>query len=113
MTSSGRIIVGQKHVLPFDDGGERFSVSFDTGSRYFSDCVTIRANESDDSTLYVQFPHVRWLASTLAELADLLEAQGIEAGTATTEGRGPKDESPVGEQPMRPNPVGDNGESEK
>jgi hypothetical protein len=63
-----------KYVLPFDDGGERLAVSFDLGGRYFNDVVTIRANESDDSTVYVRFQDLRWLVLKLLNLASAIEA---------------------------------------
>ena len=37
----------------------------------------------------------KWADVRLAEAMTILPAQGIEAGTAMTEGHGPKDESPV------------------
>ena len=77
-----------KYVLPFDDGGERLSVEFDLGARFFNDVVTIRANESDDSDIYVRFEDVNWLAFKLLSLrAALNSASAIEAAAAgeTTE----------------------------
>lgn len=65
-------------VLPFEDGGERFRVSYDLRAQYFSDQLSICANGSDDSTIYVDFEHLRWLAGTLAAAAQAIEARRAE-----------------------------------
>jgi hypothetical protein len=73
----GKDIAAQKHCLRYDDGGERLAASFDKTARVFADRVTLRANESDDSTIYVGFSDVRWLANALIELANVLELPAI------------------------------------
>lgn len=79
-------------VLPFSDGGERFRVSYDLHGGVFADRLSICANENDDSTIYVEFRHIRWLATAL-----LSAASAIEARSAETEGLRPQDESAVGD----------------
>jgi hypothetical protein len=64
-----------KYVLHFEGGGERLSVSFDLGARFFNDVVTIRANESDDSEIYVRFQDLNWLAYRLLNLASATEGE--------------------------------------
>jgi hypothetical protein len=67
------VVVAKKYCRKYDDGGERLSVSFDLTAKYFADRVTIRANENEDSTIYVDFGDLRFLANALNEIANTLK----------------------------------------
>jgi hypothetical protein len=65
-------------VLPFDDGGERLSVSHDERNEHWGEHVVIRQNESDDSVIYVRLADLNWLIGALKLAAIATEARRAE-----------------------------------
>ena len=69
---SDSLAIERKYLIRFSDGGKKLEVSYDLEAKHFAEVLTIRANESDDSTVYVDLADVRWLAHVLAEVANEL-----------------------------------------